>query len=118
MNRRDVEGDPAQTAIGEIQQPLLQPRFIQIRPAWLGGTLANAHARMHAQVVELAQAILQQKIMDEEATRAAESLALLLKGGLRAWLAAVKTTLTCGHRQCHGLVQHLSHAIRHPAGGG
>ena len=121
MNRRHLEGDPADLAIREIEQLLLQRRVIQVSPPLAFGRPPDPHARMPAQVVELPQAALRQQIVNEQAAPAAKHFVVLGQVRVRARLAAVETRrfllIRAGRhpRQTRGVEhQALQALLRHP----
>src|SRR5262245_41710576 len=92
VNRWNSQGDPADFAIREVQQPLLERRVIQIRPAfgWVVGWTPDPHAWMRAEFVKLSKPALRQQIVHNLAAPAAKNLFSLAEGVVRTRLATVK----------------------------
>ena len=92
MDRRDAQGEPAETAIAEVQQLFLHRGFIQAPPAVPAPVpLAWPHPRVPGQGVVTRELVFSQQVMHQQAPLAAKDLVVPGQTGVAARFAAVKT---------------------------
>ncbi len=97
MNRRDLKGNAADLAVREIEQPLLNGRFIQIGPLLTFGLSTNTNARGLSQIIEVFQTMFSKQIVHDLAALAAEIISAPGKRKVFARLAAVITARRTAH---------------------